>query len=391
VGGALLLAWLIVRTSAVDALEARNPFAAAAVAPGHPNVKIAMAETEFALRGGRVSPSSQSAAEKALAGAPLAAEPFLLAGVAAIAAGNEARGERLLVEARRRNPRSRRAHLLLLDRNLRANRVEESVAGIATLYRLMPQAGVVLIPELARMVRQPITGAPLIRVLGRDRRTQQAVMEQLARDGADPELILKIADAGGETGGDPRGAPWQGLLLANLIEKGDVGRAYRIWRGLTGQAGSADSKGVYDGQFRGLPGDPPFNWQLLSAAAGVAERTATSSLQVEYYGRERADLAYQLLMLAPGRYRFQSRAEGDAPGEGSKLAWTLTCRTGGTQLAAFPLANIGSAPRILGGNFVVPGSGCAAQWLKLSGAPAEFPAAQSATISDVRIDPWGAK
>lgn len=385
--GAILLAWLVIRTSVVDALVVRNPFAAAAVAPRHPNVQIAMARAEFALRNGRVSEASQSAAEQALGRAPLAAEPFLLAGVAALASGEAARGEALLAESRRRHPRSRIVHLLLLDRDLRANRIEAAVESIATLSRLMPQAGAVLVPELARMVQQPETGASLIRVLGRNQQMKQAVLEQLARDGGDPDLIFRIAGPG-------RGlqeARWQGILMTRLIEEGDVTGAYAIWRGLVGQIGPTSFRGVYDGQFRGLRGDPPFNWQLMSGAAGVAALTKTSSLQVEYYGRERVDLASQLLMLAPGRYRLQFRAEGDAPGEGSKLAWTLACRTSGAQLAAVPLANISSAPRMLSGDFTVPGSGCSSQWLRLSGAPAEFPTAQSVTISDVRVDRRGAR
>jgi len=384
---ASLLVWQIVRTSAVDALIGRNPYAAALVAPNDPAVKIALARTEFALQGGRVSPSSQAAAEAALGGAPLASDPFLLAGVAAIAAGDRSKGERLLTEARRRNPRSRTAHLLLLDAYLRDDRVEDAAAGIATLTRLLPQAGTVLVPELGRMVRDPRTGAGLIDILGRDPAMQQAVLAHLATQGADPALILKIAAAGPRRAPSAQAAAWQRPLLDRLVEKGDVVRAYGLWRGFTGLGGAADEKAVYDGRFQGLPGEPPFNWQLAAGSAGVAERTKRSELQVEYYGRDRADLASQLLILRPGRYRMRFGANGDAPGEGSKLAWTLACRTGSAPLFTMPVTNINSASRVLAREFTVPASGCGAQWLRLTGAPDEFPTAQSVTISDVRIEP----
>jgi len=384
---ASLLAWQVVRTNAVDALIGENPYAAALVAPNDPAVKIALARTEFELQNGRVSPASQSAAEGALRRAPLASDPFLLVGVAAIAAGDRAKGERFLTEAQRRNPRSRIAHLLLLDAYLRNDRIEDAAAGIATLTRLLPQAGTVLVAELGRMVRDPRTGPGLINILGRDPAMQEAVLAHLATESADPDLILKIAAAGPRRAPSAQSAAWQMLLLDRLVEKGDIGRAYGLWRGFAGLGGASTDKAVYDGRFQGLPGEPPFNWRLAAGASGVAERTKRSELQVEYYGRDRAEMASQLLILQPGRYSMRFGAHGDAPGEGSKLTWTLACRAGDAQLFTMPVTNINSASRTFTREFTVPASGCSAQWLRLIGAPDDFPTAQSLTISDVRIEP----
>jgi len=383
--GSILLAWLVVRTSAVDALIRRNPIAAAAVSPDNPRVKIELAMLEFQLNGGRVNEASRERAFSALSQSPLAEDPFMLAGIDALAKGDEQKGEALLAESKRRDPRSRTARLILLDRYLRTNRTAEAGIEIAVLNRLIAQAATVLVPELARMIADPKTGNALIGLLRDDEEMRDAVLGKLASGGADPDLILRVArstGAGGRGGASPA---WQPALLAKMVEKGDVQRANQLWRGFAGLGSGDPAAAPYDSDFRGLPGPPPFNWQFLSSAAGVAERTKARSLDVEYYGRERAALASQLLMLRPGRYRLSFRAEGDATGEGSRLAWLVSCGgNGGAQLLEAPLQGVGSAPKAIVARFAVP-AGCPAQWLRLTGIPDEFPTGQSATISNLRI------
>ena len=53
------------------------------------------------------------------------------------------------------------------------------------------------------------------------------------------------------------------------------------------------------------------------------------------------------------------------------------------------LAQITAAARLLGTQFNVP-TGCPAQWLRLSGAPADFPAEQDVLVREVRIEKAGA-
>jgi hypothetical protein len=384
--GAILLGWQVVKTSGVDATVRTAPGFAAGFNPSHPQVRLRLAMMEFDARQGRLSPTLRARAYQALRGAALADEPFYLAAVDALSKGNEEEGERLLLESRRRDPRSRSARLILLDRYLRTNRVPEAGVEIAALNRLMPRAGEVLIPQLALMVREPRTGASLVKVLANEPELQQAVLEKLAASGADPALILRVAASSRATAGTSAGLPWQRALLDKLIDQNDLGRAHSLWRSFAGlPAGGAD-KGVYDGDFRGAPGAPPFNWRLTSAEAGVADRVKTPALQVDFYGRADIVLASQLLLLKPGRYRLQFRAEGDAKGEGSQLVWTIACTGSKAQLLSLPLRDVDYTPRGLSGEFTVP-AGCAGQWLRLSGTAGEFPKGQSATIAQLRIIP----
>ena len=109
-----------------------------------------------------------------------------------------------------------------------------------------------------------------------------------------------------------------------------MARALRLWREFAGLPAGPDHKAVHDGRFQGLPGAAPFNWSINSGSAGVAERIPAPALQVEFYGRETIELARQLMVLRPGRYRLEFRAEGNAKGDDSRLAWRIFCQGGTT-------------------------------------------------------------
>jgi hypothetical protein len=378
------LGWQAVKATVGGAWGGRNPPAAAQIAPDHPATRIGMAMLEFQLRGGRVSPQLRASAIDALADHPLAEEPFLLEGVATLARGDGKRGEALLEEAKRRNPRNRMARLLLLDRYLRTERPVEAAAELGVLTILVPRTGEVLIPQLAKMVTDPKTAGTLRGALNNNPGLLHAVLSRLASSGTSPDTILSLAS---EAGPPPPGVDtqWQAILVNNLAQQGQVERAYKLWQEFGKVPAAEAGKGLYDPDLKGLPGSAPFNWRLVAGAEGVAERASGGGMQVGYYGRVDAELAEQLLMLQPGRYRMQFQAEGDAKGESSKIFWSLSCQGSKASLVQLPLTGITYAPRKIAVAFTVPSSGCSAQWLRLAGAAAEFPAEQSVTIRNFRI------
>ena len=347
--------------------------------------RISLAMNEFRLRGGNVAPASRAAALDALQDYPLAEEPFLLAGVAELARGNSKKGEQLLEESKRRNPRSRMTRLLLLDRYLRTDRPQQAAQELGILTVLVPQSGAVLIPQLAKMVTDPKTAGTLKAALKNNPGLLNAVLSKLASSGASAETILALAASAGPPPPDVD-TSWRAVLVNNLVAQGEIGRAYRLWREFGNVQGlPANEKGLYDPDVRGQPGSAPFNWRLVAGADGVAEPASGGGLQISFYGRSDVELAEQLLILKPGRYRLQFRAEGDAKGESSRMGWTVSCQGSKAVLAQLPLTNITYAPRLLSATFTVPASGCGAQWLRLAGGAAEFPQEQSATIRGLRI------
>jgi len=385
---ALFLAFWSVRMVTVDAVVRRNPFLAAVVAPEHPRVKMALARAEFEIRQGRVSPAARQGAIDALRRSALAEDPFLLSGVQAIADGNPRHGEALLEESRRRNPRSRLTRLLLLDRYLRAGRVDAAGAEMTALTQLVPEAGAALAPGLAGMARDPKLASGTATMLARSPQIRDAVLVQLATSNADPGLILRIAARGAPSA---PGSEWQRILTARLVSEGKVAEAYGLWKRFAGASVPAEGKGLYDPRFQGLPGGPPFGWDLAAGGEAAAERAPGGSLQVDYNGRTAVRLARQLTMLKPGAYRLQMRVEGDAKGEGSRLAWNVVCLGSKASLLQIPLVGIDSSPRALGGSFTVPASGCAAQYVSLDGTPGDVPAEQTATIGALELRPAGGR
>jgi hypothetical protein len=374
----------VVRLSVVGVYAEDNPFLAARADPAHPRVRIELAMNDFYLRQGRVGQANQNAAFGALAQAPLAAEPFLLAGVAALVQGDNARGDRLLAEARRRNPRLRMARLLLLDRSLVEGRTADAVAEMASLGRLIDGTDQLFTPMLAKMTLDSRTSAALVPMLRREPRLQEAVLEQLATMGADPNLIVRIASDGGTVQGRER--PWQRIVLSTLVSAGDLKRALDLWRRFAAVTERGATKGIYDGRFAGLPGPPPFNWDLAGGPVGVVDRVRNVGLQVDYYGRQDGDLASQLLMLAPGRYRLQFNAEGNAKGQTSRLIWSLSCQRVNISLLQLPITGVTASNRRFVGSFTIPPD-CPAQWLKLRGGSGDVADEQSVTLSALSIQP----
>jgi hypothetical protein len=380
----LYLAWWVVKIGVVDAEIDDKPFSAAAVAPHHPRVRIDIAMAYFYAQGGRVPDAPRREALAALRQAPLAAEPYLLSAVDALARGDNDRGDRLLEEARRRDPRQRFVRLLLLDRYLREQKVPQAVLEMKALGNLIAGASVELVPALAHMAQDPSTARQMLPLLHGQPTLQEAVLESLVASGASEAVVLNVAGPSGQSVGSE---PWKSALLTRLVSSGAFGRAWELWKGFAGFRGSDDGKGLYDASFAGLLGPPPFNWEFSTSGPGVAERNRNHSLQVDYYAHDNGNLASQLLMLKPGRYRLSMKASGDAPGEGSRLAWTVTCNAGDTALLQLPLTGVVSATKQFSGTFTVPANGCPAQWLRLVGIAGDVATSQNAIIAGVSLEP----
>jgi hypothetical protein len=378
----LYLAWWVVRIGVVNAIGDDDPFDAARLAPNHPQVRISLAMAYFLAQGGRVPDESRRAALNALKQAPLTAQPFFLAAVDAFVHGDDARGDRLLEEARRRDPRFRLTRLLLLDRYLREGRVPEAVVEMKTIDRLVAGATNALTAALAQMAQDPKTAPRMLPLLRRQPTLQEAVLESLVASGADASVVLSVA---GPAARSARSAPWQADLLTRLVDKGQYGQARNLWQTFTGTR-EDERYGIYDSEFIGRPGPLPFNWKLATSGVGAAERAPGHSLQVAYYGREKGELASQLLMLRSGPYRLSFRATSDGS-EDSHISWTIVCGPGEHVLLQLPIGSTGTAARQFTGTFIVPSAACPAQWLKLLGVPGDIEASRNVHISGLSIQP----
>ncbi len=313
---------------------------------------------------------------------PLASEPLFFYGMKALEGEDLAKAENLLIEARARDPRNSYARLALMALYLRTGRVREGSAELAVLARLEPRGNQLLVPQLVRLTSSAEARDALVEAVG-DQPIMADVLAKLATDGGDPETILTLSRRQ-PARADGSFAEWQRLLLVRLVEGGEERRAYDLWRRFVGGDGGAL---IYDAEFRGGPGGPPFNWELNVNDVGAAERGRDGGLELEYFGRRSGPLARQLLMLRPGRYRLAFEVEGSANGQGSRIELRIACRSG-ANLATLPFRDVSTTRRRAELDFTVPG-GCEGQWLTFAGEAAEFPAVQRLTIPRLSLTAAG--
>lgn len=378
---ALLLALVAVRATvflspADHSLRALQP-----LFPGHAEALVDRAMREIgtsAAKGGPMPVSAHQAMMSAARKAPLAPEPYLVEGTIAQIAGDGPRAERLFVAARMRDPRAPAARYFLADRYLRTNRIAAGLNEMAALARLSEKASEPLAPALAAYARTP-GAVPQLRQFFRNAPTNRDVtLNILAQDPANAGLVLALAPPLPLRQSPPPN--WTISLVSALVTAGNHAAAEDVWRRINGVR---DRGLLYDPQFRDRSAAPPFNWQLTSGSAGVAEASGSGGLSVIYYGREDSALATQLLRLPAGAYRLAMQVE--APTSASGLAWTVSCAVGAKrQLLGLPLTT--ARKDVLIGDFVVPAGDCAVQWIELRGRTGDTSTTAQLTISALRLD-----
>lgn len=346
-------------------------------------VERGMAEIgSAAAKANSMPASARLALARAARQAPLAVEPFFVEGTVAQMGGSGPRAEALFLAARTRNPRAPAPRYFLAEHYLRTNRVGDGLAEMSVLSRLVPNGLQPFGPALAAYARTPGAVPELRRFFRNAPGLRDMTLSILANDPANVALILSLAPAAPARQGPPPG--WQVQLVQSLIAKGDYSAAEVVWRRITGLA---DRGLLYNPEFRDTTSPPPFNWQLTSGSAGVAEASETGGLDVIYYGREEVVLAAQTVLLAPGRYWLAMRAKGASSASG--LAWSIGCVGTKDELLRLPLESVRKGA--IGAAFTVPSTGCGAQNIELRGRPGDDTQTAQLTIFDLSLRPLAAK
>ena len=319
--------------------------------------------------------------------APLAAEPFLVRGVELRLAGDEAAAGIAFVEARRRDPRSIASRFFLADHHLRTGAVGSGLEEVAALTRLVPGGAARIAPVLAGYALTPGAAGQVRTMLRRHPELEPALLARLARDPRNVELVLSLAS--NRAGPDGKPPIWQARLVQALVTSGQYARAYDQWSRFMGVPTSGPRRPLlFDPRFERGDAVAPFGWTLASGKGGLVEPD-NGGLHVIYYGRDNIDLASQLLLLAPGKHELAMKVANGGE-EASALAWTLTCLPSKKVILSVDLAR-STAARGAGQAFEVPGSGCAAQRLKLSGKTPDYPQTVDLTLSGLTLTRGGAR
>jgi tetratricopeptide (TPR) repeat protein len=368
----------VARITIASAVSERNPDLAAQLSPFSPSALISIAMGQVgaaAASGGDVPEGTLEMLRFASQAAPLEPEPFLVNGVIAERKGDVNRAQSLLRIAQQREPRSAAALYLLADLEIRQNRILEALHHLALLSRIMPDASVQLVPALASYARAPGARQGFEVVLRSNPQLRSPLLSALSNDPDNAELILHLA--GPELlSTAPDSQAWKSRLIDGLINSGDLGHAYEVWRVFAGLPSNFSAL-LFNGEFKTLEAPPPFNWVFDTGIAGIAE-PANGKLEVLFYGNVEQSLAKQLLLLKPGTYQFEALANGN-PINGS-LAWILTCRTDREVIMELPVKAGATEVHIS-----VP-EGCDSQSLELRGHAQDFPRNSEVQIGPVRLE-----
>jgi hypothetical protein len=374
---ALVLGAQVVRNSAVTGYADLEPEVAARLWSDHPRVETSKALVEIAAASRQrkgVEPGAFALIDDAARKAPLSPEPFLVHGVQAYLSGESRLASARLAEAQKRDPRSMPAAYFLANYYFRSGWPLDGLLQATLLARLSPGMGAAIGPYVAAYAQNP-SNWPQIRALFRaDQTIEDNVLTALAQDARNARAILAVADEKHRT---PE-SPWLRVLLGKMVAAGDYSTARALWASVA-HVRLSPSTLLYNGSFRDVEAPPPFGWKLASSNLGIADRQP-GSLHVIYYGEEDGVLASQLLLLAPGSYRLNTKLASDGV-HPELLSWSIRC-----DRSARPLSGASAefaAKR--GWSFDIP-AGCSAQWLELWGKSGDIPAQAEVTMSGVTLE-----
>lgn len=329
--------------------------------------------------------SDRRLAERALAAAPstpLGYEPYLYVGAERVLAG-DARGEALVREAIRRNPRSTHARGLLLRYYAQTGNLPRAIAEVAGLVRLSPDEASELVFAIGSQMRTPAMIDDAVNALRGTPRLYPSLVNGFVRQQPNAALVAALRDRL-----PPRAVASQDVsrpLVDALVGTGDYRGARRIWARSFGTNGQAAL--LYDSAFRDGRAPPPFNWSLTQSDLGVAERQRGGGVYIEYFGREAGTLAQQITVLPPGKYRLAARL---LPGESlaEKLFVRVSCARTDSLLELAELRPAIDRETVVAVDFAVTPA-CDAQKVEIIGRPGAAPGSATVVVRNMGLERVG--
>jgi len=378
--------WLSFQAAMVRTLPATSP-TIARFASGYPDAVLAKTATMLVKQRGILDAATLDAVRRAAADAPLDARAYLILGHQQLLDGTPGRAVATLEAGQRLDPRQRLIHLLLLDRYLRTARYADAAAQFSVLARLLGAAQVPIATAMAKMTMAPETRDAVRHTLRTDPVLERSVLVALAKSDTPPDAIFALASPAGLADARAKDS-WGPVLVNRLVERGQYPLARSVWQRVYEVAPAQAAAPITNASFRETAAAPPFDWTLTANSLGAAD-IHNNSLTVDYYGRDSGDLARQLLVLQPGRYRFAFTVDPGKTDGAARLYWSLACGSAApsdrNQLMNVAVTATAKPHRIVA-EIVIP-TGCPAQTLTLRGEAGDFPSPLGVTLRDLDLRP----
>jgi hypothetical protein len=370
IAGTLFLGRQVLSIAIAKSDAPTRPDAALAWRPHDSAALVAAAERDLATvkSPGDVA-AARARAAQALERSPIEVGAVRLLALAAERQGDPAHALQLMEVAGRRSARDGPAQAWLFDYWFRRNDWARAYAHADLLLRTHPQVSKDLDPSLASAAgAYPDARRQLVARLISGPFWRHAFLSDLAQSNTDPALLLGVLtdlQRGGAKLNDGELAD----VLNPLVSRRLYDEAYLTWVQSLPPSALTHLTNIYDPDFAGAAGPPPFNWAFHQPNGGAVEIAKAPSgrgrvLAVHLYDTPTQPLAVQLLTLPPGHYTLAGQVlseEGGATG----MEWTLRCEGGPTVAARISPAGAASRWTRAAASFDVPANGCPAQWLEL--------------------------
>lgn len=353
-------------------LADNNPEAALAWGLASPAALSAVADRRIDAPGRPGDDSEAIAyARQALLAEPLDVRALRVLALEAEKAGGPARARIMMVVGDQLTRRDTITELWLFQHALANADWRRLCLHADAMLRRVWQLERVLFPGMISALRDPAAVAPLVDRLEETPDWRKGFLNEVAWRSSDPADAARLFDALAATSAPPTDVE-SGYLVERYVSQGDYKDAKAVWTLLLPRGAPRVDGLIYNGDFRPLPGAPPFNWRLVETDGASVEITPAAdgapALHVVAPAAKNAEAAAQLLDLSPGSYRLSGVALVEPGQTGDLFSWRVGCvaqTNAGVAEARQGSGVSGWRPFTVA--FAVPAQGCDAQWLALEG------------------------
>lgn len=218
--------------------------------------------------------------------------------------------------------------------------------------------------------------APLLEHVRKHPGQNRPIVKLLMREQISPEDLEPLVESFPE---------FQTQYLNMLVAERNFVHAHEAWLRFSKIDRERSSNWPFNDQFEPRNEPQPFNWVIDNSRAELQEQ---GGLHITYFGRGRAILATQLMLVTPGEYTLETLVNGRVPKRAGKFAWYMACYEDGAKIMELPivLSRI-SHTESFQGTVVIPVIACSVQELELRVYPGEFPQMSQLQVLSVKLMP----
>ena len=304
---------------------------------------------------------------------PLNARAFRILGQIALSDSDEEQTERFMKASARRSLHESEAVYWMMRKSYEDSNYDAAIRYADALLRTRQNSGRFVIPILGRIAEDESGRGRLEQLLATNPPWRQEFFDRLPGNILDARtplnIFLNLKDLP-----NPPSAPELKSYLNFLVSKGFHDVAYYTWLQFLPAAQLGTLGLLFNGDFESTPSGLPFDWTFTKSSgvtikvADRPDREEGRALLLDFGGGrvEQVSVA-QLVILAPGEYRFQGKYEADIASSRG-LQWRITCE--GKQMAAIAesspiLQGAGAGWQDFSFSFTVPRDTCPAQLIQL--------------------------